>query len=50
MWRKGRTGNLGVSERERNRRPFRARCGNHTLWMILDNQHPWYNLVNLMGM
>ncbi|MEZ2732504.1 hypothetical protein [Aneurinibacillus aneurinilyticus] len=23
-----------------NRRPFRARCGDDPLWIILDNQHP----------
>ncbi|MEZ2736869.1 hypothetical protein [Aneurinibacillus aneurinilyticus] len=31
---------LGLSVRETNRRPFRARCGGDLLWIMLDNQHP----------
>ncbi|MED0706919.1 hypothetical protein P4S91_03295, partial [Aneurinibacillus aneurinilyticus] len=31
---------LYASVRETNRRPFGARCGDATLWIILDNQHP----------
>ncbi|MED0734529.1 hypothetical protein P4S84_22090, partial [Aneurinibacillus aneurinilyticus] len=26
--------------RETNRRPFGARCGDDSFWIILDNQHP----------
>ncbi|MCI1693625.1 hypothetical protein [Aneurinibacillus aneurinilyticus] len=33
---------LGITVRETNRRPFGARCGDDPLWIILDNQHPWY--------
>ncbi len=33
---------LGLSVRETNRRPFGARCDDDPLWIILDNQHPWY--------
>ncbi|MED0669768.1 hypothetical protein [Aneurinibacillus aneurinilyticus] len=28
------------SVQETNRRPFRARCGDDPLWIILDNQYP----------
>ncbi|MEZ2660570.1 hypothetical protein, partial [Aneurinibacillus aneurinilyticus] len=31
---------LDASVRETNRRPFGARCGDDSLWIILDNQHP----------
>ncbi|ERI07658.1 response regulator protein GraR family protein [Aneurinibacillus aneurinilyticus ATCC 12856] len=33
---------LFASARETNRRPFGARCDDATLWIILDNQHPWF--------
>jgi predicted transposase/invertase (TIGR01784 family) len=33
---------VDASVRETNRRPFGARCGDDLLWIILDNQHPWY--------
>ncbi|MEZ2734217.1 hypothetical protein [Aneurinibacillus aneurinilyticus] len=29
-----------ASVRETNRRPFEARCGDDSLWIILDNQPP----------
>ncbi|MEZ2733302.1 hypothetical protein [Aneurinibacillus aneurinilyticus] len=31
---------FSASVRETNRRPFGARCGDNSLWIILDNQHP----------
>ncbi|MEZ2734965.1 hypothetical protein [Aneurinibacillus aneurinilyticus] len=30
--------------RETNQRPFGARCGDDPLWIILDNQHPCFDL------
>ncbi|MEZ2733426.1 hypothetical protein [Aneurinibacillus aneurinilyticus] len=32
---------------ETNRRPFGARCGDDSLWIILDNQHPCNNKKQL---
>ncbi|MEZ2732826.1 hypothetical protein [Aneurinibacillus aneurinilyticus] len=33
---------LGLSVWETNRRPFGARCGGDSLWIILDNQQVLY--------
>ncbi|MED0672686.1 hypothetical protein P4S95_21190 [Aneurinibacillus aneurinilyticus] len=37
---------LDASVRETNRRPFGARCGDDSLWIILDNQQTWYKITS----